>query len=75
MVAGFPDVQANEYVYVLLIQNHRHTRSLVRASPSDAGWSMAAGVGIHVTKDPSSCLYQRSTAAKPVPVTTPPDHS
>ena len=72
VVTGFPDVQTDEYVYVLLIQNHRHTRSLVRASLSCVGWSTAAGVGIHVTKDPSSCLYQRSAAAKPVPVTTPP---
>jgi hypothetical protein len=25
VVTGFPDVQTGEYVYVLLIQNHRHT--------------------------------------------------
>jgi len=30
MVAGFPDVQTDENVNVLLIQNHRHTRPLVR---------------------------------------------
>jgi hypothetical protein len=48
--------------------------SFVRTAPSCAGWSRAAGVGIHITKDPSSCLYQRSTAACSVPVTTPRDH-
>jgi hypothetical protein len=30
MVAGLPDVQPDEHVNVLLIHNHRNTRSLVR---------------------------------------------
>ena len=72
MVAGFPDIETYEYIYVLLIQNHRHTRPPCSRVTVCAGWSTAAGVGIHVTKDPSSCLYQRSAAAKPVPATTPP---
>lgn len=74
MMAGLPNVQADEHVYILLIQNHRHTRSLVRGVTVVCWLVAAAGVGIDVTKDPSSCLYQRSSAAKPVPVTTPPDH-
>ncbi|MCY1214759.1 hypothetical protein D9M72_265860 [compost metagenome] len=75
MVAGFPDVETYEYINVLLIQNHGHTRPPCSRVTVCAGWSTAAGVGIHVTKDPSSCLYQRSAAAKPVPVTTPPCES
>jgi hypothetical protein len=56
MVAGLPDVQPDEHVNVLLIQNHRNTRSLVRPPLTRTGWSNAAVAGIHATEAPSSCL-------------------
>jgi len=69
MVAGFSDVQTNEYVNILLIQNQPHTRSLVRTSLSVL--AVNGGRCRHprykgpiVVPDPLSCLYQRSTAAK-----------